>query len=101
MKIIFNEDYTPKGQAADRPSYVAGKTYSFPDAVGQTYARKYVGQGLAKEVGNAPVREPVAEIPMPDGRIPVEAEKLEEPAREPEKKDPAPNRVGRPPKSAS
>lgn len=42
-KITFIVDHTPKGQAADRPTYKAGETYDLE----QSYAEKYKRLGFA------------------------------------------------------
>lgn len=51
MKLKFDRGYTPPGDARDRPTYEAGKTYDFSGAVALTYAKKYIERGLAHEVG--------------------------------------------------
>lgn len=68
MKLTFKSDFTPDGQAPNRPSYKAGETYEFADPVSRTYAQKYLKRGLAElatEAVAAPahVEEPAAEIP--------------------------------------
>lgn len=51
-KITFVVDYTPKGQAPDRPTYKAGETYDLE----ASYAEKYVRRGWAEPAAQKPAR---------------------------------------------
>lgn len=50
MHIEFLKTHKVKQGDGNGPLYEAGKTYPFEGAVAETYARKYIARGLAKEV---------------------------------------------------
>jgi hypothetical protein len=73
MRITFTTDYTPDGQAPNRPTYKAGETYEFNGPVAGTYGRKYVARGLAVPAVDLPAAvapEPV-EAPQPPVDVPT------------------------------
>lgn len=56
MKIRFTQNFRPKGDSPDIPSYKKGEEHTFAGVTEEGYARKYVARGLAVEVTEAPPR---------------------------------------------
>lgn len=78
MRITFLQNFRPKGQADDIPTYVAGETYSFDGPVAEGYAEKYINRELAELAKPVVVETAPAPIPEPE-LVPELAEAADEP----------------------